>query len=661
MENQSLRKHLILGLLVAGSLIGILSGCERKEYQQVRSKLDRQQLYIGEELQWASCFGWRYFSQDESADGDKIGYFVQEGKIVEVWHDVLSEEDFFMLINSRARELTEKYPEEEVVYRINGSTEVDQFVQLDTDKEHQLYIRNKDSVYTVYGEMDSEAWQNFLEEWLFTSGLNWDGLAVMKEGGNVSDTYTGHKGAGMRSMIQCGESCMRIDRYVALFHRQEKGFYIKSIDEYDESKMDEVFLFPVEDYPKYSNGEKILAYFRAKYSDVYSLKAYLWGKRTLWNFEEKMLDNIFYEVVDSKGIHGIFPWDGEVYEMLDCGKSDGYDAVFWAKIQMGYNDYSFFSWTQDEDGSVSQFDLLTNTHFYRKDLGGGEVIRILAEKTEETSEEAGNDYYYRVRIYDEKKNELLQELQVYSIETERSPFVFEDFNADGYLDLTVIVYYAAHNTPEYHYIFSPSKREFVKLDSELDYGARVDHETRRMYFHFYFLESYGLEVTYQWKNEIDYEVVRRFLHDGVKDGVLVEISRYENGKEEILSDYIYSYEEYEERDDIWGTYYENFIWEKEVTDKSTGKKYMIRYAEGFLPEEAEKNKSIYYDERIYVYDADTYLVSVTHSEIASESESIEWEDGDGNKEQALVIHYADGGESTFYLSELIQPDYQPAG
>lgn len=84
MENQSLRKHLILGLLVAGSLIGILSGCERKEYQQVRSKLDRQQLYIGEELQWASCFGWRYFSQDESADGDKIGYFVQEGKIVEV-------------------------------------------------------------------------------------------------------------------------------------------------------------------------------------------------------------------------------------------------------------------------------------------------------------------------------------------------------------------------------------------------------------------------------------------------------------------------------------------------------------------------------------------------------------------------------------------------
>ena len=524
MENRSLRKYLILGLLITFSLIGVLSGCGRKEYQRAKNEYDRQQLFIRGELQWESCFGWQYSSLDESADGDKIGYFVQEGKIVEVWHDVLSEEDFFMLINSRARELTEKYPEEEVVYRINGSTEVDQFVQLDTDKEHQLYIRNKDGVYIFYSEMDSEGWQNFWEEWLFASGLN---------------------------------------------------------------------------------------------------------------------------------------WDGEIYEMLDCGKSDGYDAVFRAKIQMGYNDYSFFSWTQDEDGSVSQFDLLTNTHFYRKDLGGGEVIRILAERTEETSEEAGNDDYYRVRIYDEKKNELLQELQVYSIETERSPFVFEDFNADGYLDLTVIDYYAAHNTPEHHYIFSPSKREFVKLDSELDYGARVDYETRRMYFHFHFLESYGLEVTYQWKNEMDYEVVKRFLHDGVKDGVLVEISRYENGREEILSDYIYSYEEYEERDDIWGTYYEDFIWEKEVTDKSTGKKYMIRYAEVFLPEEAKKNGGIYYDGRIYVYDEDTYLVSVTHSEIASESKSIEWEDGGRDKEQALVIHYADGGESTFYLSELIQPDYQP--
>ena len=103
-------------------------------------------------------------------------------------------------------------------------------------------------------------------------------------------------------------------------------------------------------------------------------------------------------------------------------------------------------------------------------------------------------------------------------------------------------------------------------------------------------------------------------------------------------------------------YYEDFIWEKEVTDKSTGKKYMIRYAEVFQPEEAEKNNGIYYDGRIYVYDEDTYLVGMTHSEIVSESESIEWEDESGGQEQALVIHYVDGGKSAFYLSGLIQAD-----
>ena len=87
---------------------------------------------------------------------------------------------------------------------------------------------------------------------------------------------------------------------------------------------------------------------------------------------------------------------------------------------------------------------------------------------------------------------------------------------------------------------------------------------------------------------------------------------------------------------------------------------MIRYAEVFLPEEAEKNKGIYYDGRIFVYDEDTYLVSVSHSEIVSKSSSIAWEDGGKDKEQAVVIHYVDGGEATLYLSGLIRPDYQPA-
>lgn len=181
--------------------------------------------------------------------------------------------------------------------------------------------------------------------------------------------------------------------------------------------------------------------------------------------------------------------------------------------------------------------------------------------------------------------------------------------------------------------------------------------------HYHGTAIYGTETAYQWKNEMDFEMIKQFDHDyeDNENNVRVKIVRYENGREELLSDYLYSVKEFVKRDDIWGTYYEDFIWEKEVTDRTTGKKYMIRYAEVFLPEEAEKNKGIYYDGRIYVYDEDTYLVSVTHSEIVSESESIEWKDSAGDKEQVLVIHYADGGESTFFLSGLVQPDYQPDG
>ena len=243
-----------------------------------------------------------------------------------------------------------------------------------------------------------------------------------------------------------------------------------------------------------------------------------------------------------------------------------------------------------------------------------------------------------------------------------SPFVFEDFNADGYLDITVRYFYGINGGSASHYIFSPSKNKFVQLDPELHYYGTysVDYETRRWYEHDHASVYSGWETVYQWKNEMDYEMIKLFSHMQTAGGISVEISRYENGKEEILSDYIYSYEEYEERDDIWGTYYEDFIWEKEVTDKSTGKKYMIRYAEVFQPEEAENNKGIYYDGRIYVYDEDTYLVSVTHSEIIEKSRSIALENGDGDEKQALVIHYVDGGEAVFYLSGLIQPDYQPA-
>ena len=682
MKNPVIKKYLILGLLIAGGLMGALSGCGRKEYQRVSDKRDGQQLTIREELQWKSGFCWPYFPLNESEGRRKIGYFTQtknarkwmrstkEGAFgevntwqgwgkIEVCHDVLSEEAFFSVINSHAKELTEKYPEKEVVYRINSNTEIDQFVQLDVGHEHWLYIRFKDSVYTLYGKMDNGTWRNFLEEWLFTFGLKWNGAAVLREDGTVSDTYAEKKWAGMWRMIQWGEDCMKVDENVALFHRQEDGFYFKT--ESGGVAVEEVVLHPADICLEHNSWEEAVSYFVDRYPDMYSLKVSLYGEDTLWNSDKKAFEQIFYKVEEPEGSHGFFLWNGASCEVLSCGKTGYNDAVDIVRKSMGYDDDSCFCWKKEEDGGIMYANNLESRFSHIKDLGNGTVIRIQA-KIIGTIEGESDTLIYEAEIYDEKSGELLQEIQVDSTYAFESPFVFEDFNADGYLDITVRYFYGINGGSVSHYIFSPSKNKFVQLDPELHYYGTysVDYETRRWYEHDHASVYSGCETVYQWKNEMDYEMIKLFSHMQTEGGISVEISRYENGREEILSDYIYSYEEYEERDDIWGTYYEDFIWEKELTDKSTGKKYMIRYAEVFLPEEAEKNEGIYYDGRIYVYDEDTYLVSVTHSEIVSESESIEWENGDGDKEQALVIHYADGGESTFYLSELIQPDYQPA-
>ena len=686
MKNSALKKFLFSGILIWGSLAGGLLSCGKEELLAAGKEVYPQRVSINGELQWKLGFHWDYFPQSENSE--KIGYFVSKegrkkqmkeakqqirgtmdvlpnGKMIEVWHDRLSEEEFFGGISGQARELTEKYPEEEVVYRINGSTEADQFVQLDAGGEHQLYIRAGDSVYILYGEMDSEKWQNFLEEWLFTFGLKWNGLSVMKEEGTVLDPYTGDKKTGRRTMLQCGKDWIKIDKNILLFHRQGEGFYLKTgFTEY-EREVEETILCLTENYPKYDSAAETVSYFQNQYPEMYSLNAYLLGEDTLWNFEESMLENIFYEVEDLEGIHGLFFWNGTTYEMFSRNSPVYYKSVQMAKAGLGYDSFPFLTWQKEAEESISQSDYLADAHFYIRDLGGGKVIQFQAEAVKtETAKNLSGDYEknntYQIKIYDEK--ELLQEIQVNVIQKGESPFLFEDFNADGYLDLTVVCWLGTFGGSVRHYIYDSSERKFMELDSEFEYCVDyfVEPETRRLRIYSYGPAITGREAVYQWKNETDYEILKQFLHEETEGFVRVKISRYEKGREEILSDYLYSREEYIERSDIWGTYREDFIWEKEVTDRTTEKKYMIRYAEVFREKYARENGGSYYEGRIYVYDEDTYLIGMTSPETSiSKSDSIIWEDGGRDKEQALVIHYVDGGELTFYLSELILPDYQP--
>ena len=688
MQKVSLRKHLLLGLLMACIMMAVLSSCGRKEHLHAKSEFSRQSLSIDGELQWMPCYNLLYFPLNKSADGDKIGVFKQKNEIrekmqtfksafsgtadarndeitVEVYHDTLSEEDLFALINSHAKELTEKYPDEKVTCRINGSTRIDQFVQLDADREHRLYIRTGESVYILYGRMFNYKWKKFLEDWLFTSGLQWNGSVVMHDNGTVEDAYTypEYKEEGLWRTFQYGMNCLRIDGDILLFHRQDDGFYFKlESGDTDERLVEEVVLRPADIRLQHDGWESAVSYFTDKYPDMYGLESYLYGEDTLWNSEKKKPDHVFYKVEEPEGSHGFFLWDGGPYEVFSQGKTDYYNMVDTIRNTTGYDYDVCFLWEQEADGGIIYEDNLEGTYFYIKNWENEKSLRLRAEIIDKEKGELIDNITYRVEIFDEKENEFLQEIRAESAYSHKSPFKFEDFNADGYPDLTVEYYYGANGGSASHYIFSPSEKEFIELDSELNYYGMysVDYETRQLYMHYHGSAISGTETTYQWKNEMDYEMIKQFGHDTQDNHVQVKIVRYENGKEEILSDYLYPMEEYLERFDIWGTYYEDFIWEREVTDRSTGKKYIIRYAEIFLPEEAERNNGIYYDGRIYVYDEDTYLISVTHSEFIAQSSSIEWENGDGEQKQAVIIRYPDSGKSTYYLSVLIKPDYPPA-
>lgn len=125
------------------SATGALSACGGKEYRRAKNEFCRQSLSIDGELEWEPCYSLLYLPLDTNADVDKIGVFKRKNEIrekmqtvksafsgiannrkneitIEIYHDTLSEEALLALINSHAKELTGKYPDEKVTCRMNG-------------------------------------------------------------------------------------------------------------------------------------------------------------------------------------------------------------------------------------------------------------------------------------------------------------------------------------------------------------------------------------------------------------------------------------------------------------------------------------------------------------------------------------------------------------
>lgn len=426
-----LKRIVVTGTILLAGLVGGLTCCEKEEEEKATEEAEEstpyeQQLEIEGELQWASGLDWTYIPQDGDSENEKIGCFVEgsgetSGEMIKVFHKTLPEEDFFVLIGEFAEKLQEIYPEEKIFYRINGDAKIDQVVQLDTEKEHYLFLRYQDSVYILGGKMEKKTWRTFFTAWLFDADLKWDGLTVMKQGKYV--WYDRMEKAPLITLHWDGD-WIPVEGEVLLFHKQGNGFYLKRVlEDEEESLVEEVILRPTDICLTHNSWEDAISYFRDRYPDMYSLEAKIYGEHTVWDYKEDSLDRIFYKVKEEKGIHGFFSWNRNVCEVFSLGKeeeknydfftwkgrigetsswgSDGYsNMVDTVRDAAGFDYYPCFIWEGEADGSMAYSDHLQRKFFYREDLGDGNAIRLQAEIVDVIEDEG--TVIYGVEIFDEK-------------------------------------------------------------------------------------------------------------------------------------------------------------------------------------------------------------------------------------------------------------------
>ncbi len=562
----------MVGLFLALTAFGIaviLSGCVKKKAgEETWNKADKTaagKISIEGSLQWQQGFSRMYFPLSESAGDNRIGCLVsgenrekekcseragQDTGVIEVYSYALSEEAFFSLVENTAEELEKRYEDETIYYLLNGNAAIEQLVQLDTKREHWLFIRHQNSAYAFHGNLAAEEWQDFLEDFVYTSGLKYNGLSVMRPGRPALDIKMENRYPGTWRRLQfkdfCGGYCFDIGDRVLLFHVEEDGFYLKwQSGAEDKLVVSEAVLRPTEIYPASGTGEEVLSYFQDKYPDMHCLDARFWGEDWYGPGQEDE-EKAFYYIGGLEESRGVFLWNGQPYEIISRGWTDMARAI---SFDMGYRcQVPFLRWDREEDGSVILSDNRDGSHFCTWNLGGGRTLALRAELEECISEGYLDNYRYRIEVYDVGREELLQKFQVISTYRYEEPFVVEDFNADGYLDLTVH-YNSGYNDSFKHYIWNPEKEEFTELSAEWGYYEyEIDLEKRRLYLTY---DGGGWAdatyITYQWSGLTDYEMIKKFERRLLGNDISVKIIRYDGGKEEVLSDCLYSVEEYIER------------------------------------------------------------------------------------------------------------------
>lgn len=605
----------------------------------IQEKISEDEILIDKKIQIKADFSWSFLSLFFRAEkGDLgLGYFLPTGvyrvpkesnlmqadKIAFSRYTV-SGETLLEDLEARYQNYCKGKEDAPALILLDGSTQIDEIIRLDLgEDDHWLYLKNDDVVYQLYGNVKTAVWQRFLEDFAVNGGVEFAGCKVWN---------------GMFNELTVFD-----DDY----QNSESGTL--SIVSFKET----------EPLPKFETEEKMLEYFRQKYPQMNAYEVYpvefddIYGDNC-----DNIYDDVFRIISVENCNYGYYTRNGNTYEV----RYEGSSGKIWSfKSQAGYDYNKIFTWVEREDGSISRNNLVTKEYYLVHDVGNGVPFSFYIKRDKESEKETEiGESVYSIEIY---KNDEKTPFQVIGeASAERNPFSFEDFNADGYSDLFINYYYGANGGTASHYLWSPTNEQFVKVPEELEYYGfyNVDPKTRRLYMHHHGSAVSGTETTYQWSKEVDYEVIKYFSHDSVwtevgeEDQMEVIVKEYDGNKEIVLTQYIYTQDEYDaEMNFIWGSYYADFTWEKEVDNPITREKYILRYAQDFRRDDNGEILPNAYVDELYVYNNDTRIVNRLINESTALYSQILWQDKNADGEEELIIQYEDDTQISYTWEQLL--------
>lgn len=657
---------------VVGILFLIVGGGLQSQDRTI--KHHRTTFGINEELSMSEDAGWIYHPQ-EGQDG-AIGVLLDSSQeSVTVYRYNTDTENFFSYLNDRIDVLKQSYYDQEVVCLVDMNTAIDAIVYFEFEYKfgsgehtHDLYLLNDGVCYRFSAQMGAAKWDAFLEDLLLDGALIFDGLPVCD-----SIAKPRFLEEGVEYYVHYGELYMPLHERsrITSFEKTEDEVSIRLSYEMNEDSWEETVTVREADIvPNAEEGLKEAAALQERFPEMFRYEVYPRNDdKIYWEYDAEGNYGEEYRILWEEA--GIRCWMsvGDIrYEISDTMNGHTYSYMsYMLSHYAGYYWSADFSFNIAEDGSTAWNNNKTGIYCFERLIDGETWSFVVEEDTSYIDELTFMDQKYQITISRQGKKKPVQTIDCYSTYLQGSFVEFEDFNADGYPDLTLQYYYGANGGSASHYVYDPKNKRFVELSKDLSYYGSywMDPEMRRLYMHEHGSAITGTETTYRFTGVTDYFVEKKFTHTYLfeDEQVQVTIIRNDDGIETVLSDYAYDYEEYDARlGDIWGTYWEDFIWEQEVT--VDGETYILRYAENWEEGLAiEKGGSGGYSGRLYVYREDTYLVRVLEDEIRDPWSRMEWVEKDDEK--YLVIHYKDPitgeecGSWSYSVSAFKEADWDP--